>query len=139
MVTKKPDPTPKSDTKEAQQLASKVMIRVGRELRQRQTEAETLLWERIRDRRLEGIKFRRQYAIPNTSYVADFFCHECGLVIELDGPIHEGQKQSDILRQEHIESLGYHVSRFSNELVFNDLKSVLAAILLAHRGLLHTP
>ena len=101
---------------------------VRRDLRQRQTDAEELLWERLRDRQLGGAKFRRQYAVANTPYVVDFFCYTANLIIEIDGPIHDNQKDADILRQSEIEALGYQVLRFSNEQVMNAMEQVLAAI-----------
>jgi very-short-patch-repair endonuclease len=104
------------------------MEQVARELRQRQTPAEVRLWEALRDRRLDNLKFRRQVAIENTAYVADFLCYEARLVVELDGGVHEGQQTDDAIRQENIEAQGYHVLRFKNEQIFNDLETVLTVI-----------
>ncbi len=120
-------------------LAPKWMIRVGRDLRQRETTAESLLWEQIRERRLDGLKFRRQYPVPDTVYVVDFYCHESRLIVELDGPIHEQQQPADSARQQHLESLGYHILRFSNAQVFTGLDSVLTTILDKHRAVISRP
>ena len=109
--------------------ASKAMVGISRDLRQRQTSAESLLWEYLRDRRLEGIKFRRQHAIANSAYVADFYCYECRLVIELDGGIHDGQAAADTVRQQDIVALGNKMLRFRNDAVFDDPETVLATIL----------
>ncbi len=73
----------------------------ARELRQRATEAEQMLWERVRNRRLGGLKFRRQH--PLGPYIVDFYCAEHRLVVEVDGPIHEGQKERNALRAEYLE------------------------------------
>src|SRR5689334_18705381 len=115
------------------EVVSKVMVQVGRELRQRQTSAEAVLWEHLRDRRLANIKFRRQHPIANTTYVADFYNYEARLVIELDGSVHDDPQQQaiDRNRQQEIESLGHRVLRFRNERIFTDLASVLGEILAA--------
>ncbi|MCL4733112.1 DUF559 domain-containing protein [Patescibacteria group bacterium] len=114
-----------------QNIASTVAIRVARELRQRQTPTEEILWECLRDRRLDGLKFRRQHPIAHTNYVVDFLCYEKALVVEIDGPIHQQQAQADLARQHDIESLGYHVLRFTADQVTNTLEGVLIAILAA--------
>ena len=101
----------------------------ARELRQRATEAERVLWERVRNRRLGGLKFRRQH--PLGPYIVDFYCAEHRLVVEVDGPIHEGQKERDALRAEYLEMYGYRVLRFMNEDVLTDIEGVLERILAA--------
>jgi very-short-patch-repair endonuclease len=104
------------------------MTQIAKDLRQRQTPAETILWEALRDRRLNNLKFRRQHPIENTAYVADFLCYEARLLVELDGGVHEGQEEGDAIRQQNIEAQGYHILRFKNEAVFTDLETVLATI-----------
>ncbi len=111
--------------------ASKVMVQIARELRQRETLAEVVLWETLRNRRLANLKFRRQHSIANTAFVADFICYEHRLVIELDGGIHQGQTAKDSQRQQGIEDAGYRVIRFQNDEVFDNLEHVLIAILHA--------
>ncbi len=103
----------------------------ARELRRRATEAERVLWERLRNRRLGGLKFRRQH--PLGPYIVDFYCAEHRLVIEVDGPIHERQKERDALRTEYLEAYGYRVLRFTNEDVLTDIEAVLERILAACR------
>ncbi|MBX3083651.1 MAG: DUF559 domain-containing protein [Anaerolineae bacterium] len=120
-------------------LVSKVMISIGRELRQRLTDAESLLWEHVRDRKLGNMKFRRQHPIPETNYVVDFYCHDSRLIIELDGAIHDHQQAADATRQQELESLGYHVLRFTNDQVFANLETVLTTILTTHRNRLPSP
>jgi very-short-patch-repair endonuclease len=93
-----------------------------------------MLWQCLRDRRLDGMKFRRQHALANTTYVADFFCYSANLVIELDGRIHDSQAESDAKRQQAIESLGYRVLRFKNDQIESDLESVLKHILMLASG-----
>jgi len=114
--------------------ASEAMGQIAKDLRQRQTSAEVIMWEALRDRRLDGLKFRRQHAIANTAYVADFLCYEARLVVEIDGEIHESQRDEDVIRQRNIEAEGYTVLRFTNNQVYSDLESVLTEILTTARG-----
>jgi len=97
-------------------------------LRKKQTPAELILWKRIRNRQIMNAKFRRQH--PIHMYVADFYCHEYKLVIEIDGKIHdlEEHKTNDENRSAELERLGIHVIRFSNEEVLNYIDKVLEAI-----------
>lgn len=111
-------------------MASKVLVQIARDLRQRETPAETLLWEALRNRRLANLKFRRQHPIANTAYVADFLCYTCKLVIELDGGIHTIQQTDDALREETIAAQGYRILRFRNEDILDNLEDVLTTILL---------
>ena len=100
----------------------------ARILRKDQTSAEDLLWKRLRGSKLDGYKFRRQHPIKN--WIADFYCHEAKLVIEVDGRIHldKQQSQSDEGRTYELEGLGLKVIRFKNEEVISDIKKVLSAI-----------
>jgi very-short-patch-repair endonuclease len=100
-----------------------------RKLRKTQTEAEELLWKRLRRKRLKGLKFRRQH--PLGRYIADFYCPEARLVIELDGDVHEleDQNEYDGLRREIIEVHGIRVLRIKNEEVERTIEKVLQRIL----------
>jgi len=91
-------------------------------LRKEQTEAEGLLWQKLRGKNLMGFKFYRQ--CPIGRYIADFFCNDAKLVIEVDGGIHEteSQKSYDELRQKDIEGRTMTVLRFSNEEIINDIE-----------------
>src|SRR5688500_893413 len=91
---------------------------VQRELRRRATPAEVELWEALRDRQLDGSKCRRQHGFG--PFVLDFFCASCGLVIELDGAIHDQQVDQDAFRTEYLAQYGYRVIRFRNEEVLHD-------------------
>jgi very-short-patch-repair endonuclease len=97
-------------------------------LRQRSTSAEKQLWTLLRNRQLNGYKFRRQHPIDR--FIADFYCHEANLVIELDGNIHELDevKAYDAARQTKLESLGLTVLRFTNEDVFTACDEVMERI-----------
>lgn len=98
----------------------------ARDLRVRQTEAESLLWYVLRGRRLCGLKFRRQY--PIRPFIADFACIEKKLVIEIDGGYHDCVAAEDASRQRKIEADGWTVIRFSNEDVLENVEAVAIAI-----------
>ena len=97
-------------------------------LRKDSTPAEKQLWKMIRNRDVKGFKFRRQH--PLLYFVADFYCHEALLVVELDGSIHELEdvKQYDKQREEKIIALGITVLRFTNEEVFAEPEMVIKKI-----------
>lgn len=75
---------------------------LAKNLRRFSTEAESILWEILQNRKFRDLKFRRQHPIGR--YIADFYCHEIKLVIELDGKIHENQKEYDEIRDEFLKS-----------------------------------
>ncbi len=102
------------------------MQAVAREFRKNPTVAEDVLWQAIRKRQLDGRKFRRQVAIG--AFVVDFYCSTERLAVEVDGPIHAEQQESDRIRQELIESLGIRFVRLANEKVELDLESALDMI-----------
>lgn len=101
---------------------------IARQLRQEQTEAEKLLWDFLRNRKVENLKFRRQH--PLKDYIVDFYCHELMLVIELDGGYHNKteQKFKDEQRDFHLEFLGYIVLRYKNEIVTVNPKKIFEDI-----------
>jgi type I restriction enzyme, R subunit len=91
-----------------------------RELRRQSTEAETAAWWLLRNRQVMGLKFRRQCALG--PYVADFYCPEAGLVIELDGGAHSqpSQIKKDRAKDRFLSSIGLQVLRLANGLVLQD-------------------
>ena len=95
----------------------------ARTLRREHTDAEGLLWSRLRDRGLDGYKFRRQQ--PIGTYIADFACMSEKLLIELDGGGHAEQQTKDRRREEYLRGSGYRVLRFWNTEVFENLSGVL--------------
>ena len=98
----------------------------ARELRGQMTEAESLLWLRLKGRRFQGFKFRRQR--PLGPYILDFVCLEAGLVIEIDGGQHSAQQTYDQARTALIETQGLTVIRFWNHEVMNETPAVLEKI-----------
>jgi len=105
------------------------MKQLARTLRKQQTDAEKLLWSQLRNRQLEGCKFRQQQ--PIGPYIADFLSLEPKLIIELDGGQHTEQQDEDSKRTRYLQVLGYRVLRFWNHEVLNDLDAVLEAIRIA--------
>jgi len=97
---------------------------LARDMRKNATLAEDFFWEKVRDRRLFGLKWNRQFIIHcplemNASkyYIADFHCHQLKLVVELDGQIHRKQLEQDLVRTELLVERGFTVIRFENHIV----------------------
>ena len=108
--------------------ASALIFARANKLKRCMTEAEKLLWKELRNRKLDGYKFRRQH--PIGQFIADFYCHEAKLVIEVDGVIHDEieVKERDQERTHMIENLGLTVIRFKNIEIKNNLKEALEKI-----------
>ena len=106
-------------------------------MRTRQTDCELLLWRELRDRRLAGIKFRRQYAVGG--YVVDFFCPDARVAIELDGGQHATPRDYDVRRERDLTVRGIRTVRFWNSDVLQNLDGVLMTILAAIREVPPSP
>ena len=106
----------------------KILLNRRRELRKHQTDAELKLWQRLRAKRLSGLKFSRQYGVGR--YILDFFCFEARLAIELDGSQHAEPSQVayDLERTEFLAESGINVLRFWNHEVINEIESVMEKI-----------
>jgi len=104
------------------------LLQFARSLRQQQTDAERLLWRLLRNRRLDGCKFRRQY--PLGRYILDFYCSSKRLAIELDGGGHteEPQANHDAERTVYLQGQGIRVLRFWDADVLLRLEAVLGEI-----------
>ena len=105
------------------------MVEVARHFRKMPTPSEAVLWNELRGKKLEGIKFRRQQ--PVGPFIVDFYAPACRLILEVDGPIHETQKTADRERQEHLEMLDLRFVRLSADLVEQNLPAALASIRVA--------
>ena len=102
------------------------MIEIAREFRKAPTKGEKILWGALRGKKLDGIKFRRQQ--PIGYFVVDFYNSVHRLVVEVDGPVHESQKEADNARQEILEELGLGVLRIKSEIIEKNLPAALALI-----------
>lgn len=104
------------------------LLKLARELRAKETPAEALLWQLLRNRQLLGFKFRRQHQFGD--YITDFYCHEARLVIECDGSVHQSNEQwhHDQNRDAYMIAHGLRVLRFTNDLILHDTEKVLEKI-----------
>lgn len=110
----------------------KITIR-ARKLRNNSTTAEQIFWNEIRSKKT-GFKFLRQkplrfyYGNIKRFFIADFFCKELKLVIEIDGKIHENQQEYDFGRTYILNEMGYKVIRFTNEQIINNVSNCLSLL-----------
>ena len=100
----------------------------ARSLRKNQTDAERLLWQKLRNRQLLNVKFRRQF--PIEPYIADFVCLELKLIIALDGSQHFDQIAYDNKRSDFLKQRGFKIFRFWNNDVFKNTEGVMESIRL---------
>ena len=107
----------------------------ARENRKSPTPAEKVFWKFVRGKKFNGHKFHRQYIFPyklddlrSGYFIADFYCAELKLIIELDGRIHNYQKEYDQYRTEILEAIGLKVVRFSNDMVLNYWEEVVVEL-----------
>jgi len=100
----------------------------AQKMRNKPTEAESLLWNALNGKNLDGYKFRRQHIIGE--FITDFICLKHNLIVEVDGAIHQlpENKKSDAERTEWLEEQGYKVIRFTNDEVIGNLEEVLRSI-----------
>jgi len=98
---------------------------LARDLRKNSTLPEVLIWKSIKQKGL-GVQFHRQ--VPMLEYIVDFYCHEIGLAIEIDGSSHDFNDVNDMQRQKELEAYDVKFIRFSNGDVLNNMFSVSLAI-----------
>lgn len=108
------------------------LIAAAQRLRQNLTPAEQRLWQALKHRQFNGLKFRCQH--PVGSFIVDFYCAQCRLVVEVDGEIHDQRMEYDTARTAKLNQFGYRVVRFSNQAVMTNLDEVLCQILAASEG-----
>jgi very-short-patch-repair endonuclease len=110
------------------QRANSDKFEFARKLRENPTPQESKLWNALKNKQLNGYKFRQQH--PLSRFVADFYCHNARLVIEIDGGYHDAkmQKLYDDWREEVIKDFGIHILRFRNEEIENNFDEVLYKI-----------
>ena len=107
----------------------------ARELRANATWAEALLWGKLRQKRLEGVRFRRQHPIGR--FIVDFYAPSLKLVVEIDGPVHQQQQAYDQRRQAALEAQGVRFLRFGADEVEQETEACLEKIsawIVAQRG-----
>ncbi len=99
-----------------------------KKLRANSTEAENILWEHLRDKKLSGLKFKRQYSIDQ--FVVDFYCPKLKLAVELDGKIHlkKEVKNHDENRDGYLSEFGIKILRIKNEVILNEIDKALEII-----------
>ena len=108
--------------------ASAEIMRRAAELRRNMTDAESLVWAKLRNRQVCNQKFRRQHPINN--FIADFYCHQKRLVVEIDGGIHSipEQHERDQGRTYMMNQLDLEVLRFTNDEVYDNIDGVIETI-----------
>lgn len=104
----------------------RAMVELARTFRKEPTPSEGILWQALRCRKLDGVRFRRQQ--PLGPFVVDFFAADCRLIVEVDGPIHDTRREADRERQQFLESLGFRFVRVASGLVESDLPEALGII-----------
>jgi very-short-patch-repair endonuclease len=102
------------------------VLELAKSLRNSMTYQERLLWEKLKGKQLCGVRFRRQH--PINFFIADFYCHEAKLVVEVDGEIHLDKVEYDDGRSAEIEKFGIKVIRFTNSEVENSIEKVVEGI-----------
>lgn len=110
----------------------------ARTLRRSLTPPERLLWSKVKNSQLGGLRFRKQH--PIGPYIADFYCHELRLVVEIDGPTHrDDQLAYDERRNRWMNDRGLRVIRIAGTEVFRNLDGVLSSIARLAEAPYHTP
>ena len=107
------------------QKVTKAKLQLAKELRRDMTPAEKILWNELRANKL-GVHFRRQQIIAG--FIVDFYCHKAGLVVEVDGDVHDLQQEEDTRREKVLSEMGLTVVRFGNDEVMRDLFTVAGKI-----------
>ncbi len=131
-----PNPSPQGEGDKpivtVEQQIPKQLLENARELRKNLTEAEELLWQLLRNRQLNNLKFRRQHPLK-AGFILDFYCAESKLGIEIDGGYHnqKEQKEYDAERTKIIQEYGIRIIRFTNEQVLLNIEQVLNDIISA--------
>lgn len=103
-------------------------FKTAESLRITETYPEKIMWEALKNRKFEGLKFRRQH--PINRFIVDFYCHQYKLAIELDGSVHENEevKDRDIERENELKSYGLNILRLTNKELLTNFKQVLIKI-----------
>jgi imidazole glycerol-phosphate synthase subunit HisF len=108
--------------------AKPIIYENAKRLRRKMTRPESILWQKLRGKKFDTLKFRRQH--PVDQFIADFYCHKLQLIVEVDGSIHNLHEiiETDNGRTHMLKSMGIAIIRFSNEDIINNLESVLTVL-----------
>ncbi len=101
-------------------------LELAKQLRQKSTQTEGILWQYLRGHKCNGLKFRRQQIIDG--FIVDFYCHSARLVVEIDGEIHQQQIEYDLEREAVLKDRGLRILRFTNHEVLEQIDRVLLMI-----------
>ena len=107
------------------QKVTKEKLQRAKELRREMTPTEKILWQEVRANKL-GVRFRRQQVIQG--FIVDFYCHKSALVVEVDGDVHDLQKEEDERREKVLREMGLRIVRFGNDEVMRDISAVVGRI-----------
>jgi len=113
------------------QKVDQVKVQRAKELRRQMTREERILWQQLRTNRLQGFHFRRQQVIAG--FITDFYCHAAGLVVEMDGGIHQQLAEYDAERDRVLAARDLRILRIRNIEILENLAGVLARIAAACR------
>jgi very-short-patch-repair endonuclease len=113
------------------QKTSAAKVQAAKQLRHHMTPEEDILWQQLRRNQLNGLHFRRQQIIEG--FIVDLYCHAAGLIVEVDGPVHDEQVEYDEERDRILAARGLRILRIKNAEIRSNLKNVLARILAACR------
>ena len=114
---------------------NKPTLKVFRQkLRNRSTASEASLWNMLKNKQVENLKFRRQTSIGN--YIVDFYCPEIKLIIELDGASHDNylSEELDVKRDDELRQEGYSILRFENRYVYEYPEEIIEEIIKFKRN-----
>lgn len=106
--------------------ANQSIMEMAKALRKQMTYAESILWNRLNNKKILKVRFRRQHPISN--FIADFYCHAARLVVEIDGEIHKSRVEYDEGRTAEMERFGIKVIRFRNDEIENKIEDVIHKI-----------
>nr|MBK9652205.1 endonuclease domain-containing protein [Bacteroidota bacterium] len=108
--------------------AKPIQFEFAKQMRKEPTKAESILWSYLSDKQMQGLKFRRQHPLGN--FILDFYCHQIKLSIELDGEIHQDEKQKeyDCERTKFLIEKGIFEIRFTNDIILDRITDALNEI-----------
>nr|WP_319267504.1 endonuclease domain-containing protein [uncultured Draconibacterium sp.] len=106
--------------------ATAVTLKKARQLRSRMTPSEVIIWEKLKNKQICGVRFRRQH--PIEIFIVDFYCHAAKLVVEIDGKIHLATKDYDNERTKEINKYNILILRYTNDEITNNLNKIIKEI-----------